>query len=60
LTDTLVQLPWLPENPNWAAGLDRARQSEPTIAIKEIAALANCRIDFIQTARLDRALQQIP
>jgi FkbH-like protein len=32
---------------------------EPALAIKEFVALANSRIDFIQTARLDRALLRI-
>ncbi len=60
LTDSSIQLAWLPENPDWAARLDRARQLEPAAAIKEFVSLANCRIDFIQTARLDRALLKIP
>jgi FkbH-like protein len=60
LTDKPLQLAWLPEHLNWNAQLDRARQMEPARAIKELVVLANHRVDFIQTARLDRALLRIP
>jgi FkbH-like protein len=50
---------WLPEEPNWATRLEQARKLEPVAALKAFAQLANCRIDFIQTTRLDRAVQQI-
>jgi FkbH-like protein len=39
--------------------LEQARKLEPVAALKAFAQLANFRIDFIQTARLDRAVQQI-
>ncbi len=60
MTDKPLQLAWLPEHLNWNAQLDRARQMEPARAIKELVVLANHRVDFIQTARLDRALLRIP
>jgi FkbH-like protein len=59
VTDTLMHLGWLPDEPEWAARLEQARKLEPVAALRAFAQLANCRIDFIQTARLDRAVQQI-
>src|SRR5882757_6251977 len=53
-----MHLPWLPEEPDWAARLEQARKLEPASALKEFARLSNHRIDFVQTARLDRAVQQ--
>lgn len=48
------QLTWLPENPAWAEGL-RAAKAAPAFA--NLVALARCRLDFLQTAKLDRAVQ---
>ncbi len=59
MTDTPQQFDWLPEEPNWAMRLEQARKLEPPAALKAFAQLANFRIDFIQTTRLDRAVQQI-
>jgi FkbH-like protein len=59
VTDTLMHFGWLPEEPDWAMRLEQARKLEPVAALKAFAQLANCRIDFIQTIRLDRAVQQI-
>jgi FkbH-like protein len=59
VTDSFAHLGWLPEEPDWAARLESARRLDPVPALKALAHLANSRIDFIQTARLDRALQQI-
>jgi len=39
--------------------LEHARKLEPVAAFDALARLANFRIDFVQTQRLDRALQQI-
>jgi FkbH-like protein len=59
LTDTITHLGWLPEDQDWASVLDQARSADPADAIKSLIALANRRIDFIQTARLDRAVQRL-
>jgi FkbH-like protein len=59
VTDTLMHFGWIPEEPDWAMRLEQARKLEPVAALKVFAQLANCRIDFIQTTRLDRAVQQI-
>jgi FkbH-like protein len=59
LTDTITHLGWLPEDQHWASILDQARTAEPADAIKALVALSNRRIDFIQTARLDRAVQRL-
>lgn len=59
MTDTFMHFGWLPEEPDWAMRLEQARKLEPIAALKAFAQLANFRIDFIQTTRLDRAVQQI-
>jgi FkbH-like protein len=53
-----MHLPWLSEEPDWAARLEQARKLEPAAALQEFARLSNHRMDFVQTARLDRAVQQ--
>ena len=60
LIDSSIQLSWLHENSDWAAQLEVARNLAPSAKVDKLIALANCRIDFIQTARLDRALLKIP
>jgi FkbH-like protein len=50
---------WLPKEPEWTVRLEQARKLEPGAALRAYAQLANCDIDFIQTARLDRAVQQL-
>jgi FkbH-like protein len=50
---------WLPEEHDWAVRLEQARQLEPHAALAALAQLANSRLDFIQTTRLDRAIQQL-
>lgn len=59
LTDTIAHLWWLPEDPDWASRLELARSAEQANAIESLVALASRRIDFIQTARLDRAVQRV-
>jgi FkbH-like protein len=59
VTDTLMHFGWLPEEPDWAARLEQARRLEPPAALAALAQLANSRLDFIQTTRLDRAIQQL-
>ena len=50
---------WLPEAPDWAARLEESRKLQPVAALRAFVELANYRIDFMQTARLDRAVQRI-
>lgn len=59
MTDKVLQLGWLPHDPDWAASLEQARTLEPQAAFAAFLKLADCRIDFMQTARLDRAVQRI-
>lgn len=59
MTDTALQLEWLPHDPDWATILSQSRKQEPPEAFPTLMRLANRRIDFIQTARLDRAVQQL-
>jgi len=53
-------LGWLPEKQDWTAALDQARKGVPEQALSAFIQLANSRMDFIQTQRLDRAVQQVP
>ena len=57
--DPLIHLGWLPHKRDWAAELERARALPSHEALKAFIELAKQRIDFIQTARLDRAVQPI-
>jgi len=59
VTDTITHLGWLPQEPDWAMRLEQARKLEPAAALRSFAQLANFGIDFIQTTRLDRAVQRI-
>lgn len=54
-----MHLGWLPEEPDWALRLEQARKLDPVAAIRAFAQLASFRIDFVQTSRLDRAVQQL-
>ena len=44
---------WLPENADWSAQI-RALGAAPAVEWDRIAALANCRMDFLRTERLDK------
>jgi FkbH-like protein len=55
-----IELSWLPGLPNWAERLETL----PSVADNaarwaEVVSLAGSRIDFIQTARLDRSAQKL-
>jgi FkbH-like protein len=56
--DSRNQLWWLPHNLDWQRTVESAQRSDPQSALEQFIALANSRIDFIQTARLDRAIQR--
>lgn len=54
-------LHWLPSRPDFAASLANIRSKQSEIGadgvFSKLAALASSRLDFIETGRLDRALQ---
>jgi len=53
-----LSLYWLPEVENWPQRLKSlGRLADRSIAWTELVALANVRMDFVGTSRLDRALQ---
>ncbi|MFT4113452.1 HAD-IIIC family phosphatase [Silvibacterium sp.] len=52
-----MNLSWLPESPEWNAEVKSTRDLEAEAAAPRLVALANARIDFVQTAKLDRLLQ---
>ncbi|HEV2647067.1 MAG TPA: HAD-IIIC family phosphatase [Acidobacteriaceae bacterium] len=52
-------LSWLPQVAPWDDAIAAARAAEePEIAWRALLALANSRMDFLQTAQLDRAIQK--
>lgn len=53
-----MELFWLPKSAEWSAALARARQMPASEAAPRLVALANSRIDFLQTVKLDRILRQ--
>jgi len=57
--DRLLHLGWLPETQGWTTRLQEARALAPPQALEALIGLANQRIDFLQTVRLDRAVQQL-
>lgn len=53
----LADLYWLPATGDIAERLRQLR-ADPTVRWSDLVALANCRLDFLQTNQLDRALQR--
>jgi FkbH-like protein len=53
-----MELSWLPRQSDWNESLNAARQMPASEAAPRLVELANSRIDFVQTARLDRVIQQ--
>lgn len=51
-------LDWLPERQDWSVALEEARVAPLREALPTYQALANCRLDFARTAKLDKALQR--
>ena len=49
---------WLPERADWQQRLDEAKLLEPAEALEKYRLLADSRIDFARTVRLDRAVQK--
>jgi FkbH-like protein len=53
-------LPWLPPAPEWTSELKAVEQADDRAALwRRLVALANARMDFTRTVRLDRALQKL-
>ncbi len=53
------ELTWLPENPDWDKSLDAMKQiADPSELWPALVHLANFRIDFVQTGKLDRLTQR--
>ena len=52
----MPRLTWLPKNPDWRGALAALDKSEAPWS--SLRALANCEIDFVETARLDRRLSK--
>lgn len=50
---------WLPEKIDWNTTFETARTLNSREALRFYLELASSRVDFIQTARLDRAVQRI-
>jgi hypothetical protein len=53
-----MELSWLPRQTDWSASLRAAREAPASEAADRLIELANCRIDFLQTAKLDRIVEQ--
>ena len=59
LRPSAIDLAWLPTDANWAAQLKQLdRTTARTTVWPALIALANTRMDFIRTTRLDRSLQK--
>lgn len=53
-----TSLTWLPERPDWSTSLAAAAEQEPSTAFAKFQELANSRMDFVRSARLDKAVQR--
>src|SRR5271165_5329510 len=53
-----MSLFWLPQQPDWNATLQEARKLSAREAAPRFVALANASIDFLQTTKLDKIVQQ--
>ncbi len=53
-----LDLAWLPEGGDWGALVDDAVSQEPASAFPLFQRLANSRMDFIRSGRLDRIVQR--
>jgi FkbH-like protein len=52
-----IELSWLPVNPRWIETV-AALEAADAVSFKPLVALANSRIDFLRTERLDRLLRK--
>lgn len=53
-----MELFWLPEQSDWNVSLAAVRTLPAEQAASRLVQLANARLDFLQTAKLDRVVQQ--
>lgn len=53
-----MELYWLPKRADWNVSLAATRGLPAPEAARHLVELANTRLDFMQTAKLDRAVQQ--
>lgn len=58
MTTDPFSLYWLPRADDFGAALSAIRADDPAGRLAGLEALANCRLDFLQTRRLDRALTE--
>ncbi len=54
-----MYLDWLPKLDTWKQELQAARALPPAEALPQLTRLANHSIDFVETARLDRAAEEL-
>ncbi|HTR17976.1 MAG TPA: HAD-IIIC family phosphatase, partial [Acetobacteraceae bacterium] len=52
-----LELSWLPEFPDWTARIKTLEQASD-VSWQELVALANARLDFLKTERLDKLLRK--
>ena len=55
---SLLEMAWLPDLADWAGRLSAVGTTSELPVWKELAALANARLGYTQTLRLDRALRR--
>jgi len=55
---SLLEMAWLPDLADWAGRLSAVGSTADLQVWKKLAALANARLDYTQTLRLDRALRR--
>jgi FkbH-like protein len=55
----MVEMTWLRNEPEWNVRLDALSVDSPKEQWRGLLRLATCRIDFVQTGKLDRAAQRL-
>jgi FkbH-like protein len=55
----MADLTWLPDTPGWDRLLDSLSDEATDAQWRQLLRLANCRIDFVQTGKLDRVAQRL-
>ncbi len=53
-----TDLTWLPARADWSDLLEAARTQEPKVAFSTFQQLANSRMDFVRSGRLDKVIQR--
>ena len=52
------ELHWLPAQPDWSERM-RVTERDPSASWRDLVGLANARLDFLRTERLDRVLRRL-